>query len=281
MAVAPFDKKFGPEIIGEIPAVPAVYFFYNALSELIYIGKAKNLRRRLSQYRNAKRRKKHYKMRMIVSEAARLEFRSCESDAEASLLEAELIQEKRPKWNVAGAFSFMYPMIGVRREAGHWSLCLTTSPLAFEGWEFFGAFRSRHVTGAAFFSLIRLLKYVAHPSRDRKLPVPKYSYVFHFRQLPETWDPLWKHFFKGESAEAMEQLVLGLVENAGARKAPAKIQKHLNDLKRLWRMEIQPLRRACSVAGYADYPVRQVDRDTLFVRAKFSPLSARPSAARR
>lgn len=299
MGLSAFDKKFGPEFISALPAAPAVYFFYgSSSSEPIYVGKAKNLRRRLSQYRNAKRRKKHHKMRLIVAEAERLEFRACESDAEASLLEAELIQKLRPKWNVAGAFSFMYPMIGMKREEGHWALCFTTTPSAFgAGWELFGAFRSRQLTGEAFFSLVRLLRFVAHATKEKRgaTEVPKYSYVFRFRGMPEAWDPLWKRFFRGESSEAMEQLVLGLVENAGARGSPRKIQDHLNDLKRLWRAEIQPLKRAREASAYDAYPVRQEDRDALFIRARFggpkrragsapgpapSPGDASPSAAR-
>ena len=102
----PFDKKFGAEFVAGLPACPAVYRVYGSDGLLIYIGKAKNLRRRLGQYRNAKRRKKHFKMRQIVADAARIEFDLCPTDLEACLLEARLIQEHRPRWNTAGAFFF-------------------------------------------------------------------------------------------------------------------------------------------------------------------------------
>ena len=87
-----------------LPTTPGIYRIFNVAGELIYVGKAKNLRRRLGQYKNAKRTKKHRKMRLIVSEADRVETEDCSSDLDAYLLEAKLIQELRPKWNTAGAF---------------------------------------------------------------------------------------------------------------------------------------------------------------------------------
>src|SRR5438876_3484169 len=59
MAVRNFDRKFGPEFLESLPGSPGVYLVYDRQEELIYVGKAKNLKRRLSQYRNTLRRKKH------------------------------------------------------------------------------------------------------------------------------------------------------------------------------------------------------------------------------
>ena len=69
-----FDKKFGDGFLSNVPSAPGIYRVFDAAGELIYVGKAKNLRRRLSQYRNAKRRKKHLKMREVVKEADRIEI---------------------------------------------------------------------------------------------------------------------------------------------------------------------------------------------------------------
>src|SRR4051812_47502370 len=111
-----FDRKFGTEFLAQVPTCPGVYQVHDDAGALIYVGKAKNLKRRLSQYRNAKRRKKHVKMRSIVQGAARIEWVRCQTEAEACLIETRLIQEHRPRWNVVGAYSFLYPMIGIRIE---------------------------------------------------------------------------------------------------------------------------------------------------------------------
>ena len=71
---------------------------YDQAQQLIYVGKAKNLRRRLSQYRHAKRLKKHSKMRSIIKAAERIEHEVCATELDAFLLETRLIQAHRPRW---------------------------------------------------------------------------------------------------------------------------------------------------------------------------------------
>jgi excinuclease ABC subunit C len=268
--VRAFDKKFGAEYVASLPVGPAVYRIFDQEEALIYVGKAKNLRRRLSQYRNAKRRKAHFKMRQIVSEAARIEYELCPSDLDACLLEARLIQELRPKWNTAGAFFFLYPLIGIRYEAGSTYFSYTTHPESFGDFELHGAYRSRGITAGAFWALMELLAFVGHRKpRDRKRTVPKYSHVVGFRQLPEAWMAKWREFLRGESREAMEELVLALVENAGARRKGREVQKALNRLKLFWRHEACSLKRVRQAMAYEVYPVPQRERDFLYLKRRY------------
>ena len=268
-ATRSFDKKFGEKFIRSLPVTPGVYFIHDPAGTLIYIGKAKNLRRRLGQYRNARRRKKHAKMRAIVAEADRIEYQTCDSDLAALLLETRLIQEHRPKWNVAGAFHFLYPLIGLRFAEGVFHLCYTTEPELFPEFRFHGSYRSRLLTRAAFFGMVELFAYVGHLVKRRgRAPVKKYSYTYAFRQLPENWEFAWSAFLRGESRAAAEDLVLSLVENAGARNAAGEIQEHLNALKRFWRHESLPLQRARTSTGFAEFPVPQRERDLIFLRYK-------------
>jgi excinuclease UvrABC nuclease subunit len=285
-----FDKKFGPEFIEQIPRDPGIYLVYNKENELIYVGKAKNLRRRLSQYRNAKRRKKHHKMLKIVVDADRIETQVHPSELEACLAEARLIQEMRPKWNVAGAFYFLYPMIGVRSQSDVVSFLYTTEPDELDAelkasFSMHGAFRSRFLCGEAFFSLIKLLEMVGHRNRSkgtwkagtRKGPkISKHSYLYEFRQLPAEIASEFDLFFKGESIGALENLVLALLENAAARRSPKDIQKHLNGLRRFWRHEAQLLHRVRKKLSVTHYPIAQRERDFLFVKHRYgtAPTSA-------
>jgi predicted GIY-YIG superfamily endonuclease len=286
--VKAFDKKFGARFVAALPATPAVYRVYDAAGALIYIGKAKNLRRRLGQYRNAKRRKAHFKMRQIVSDARRIEYEACASDLDACLLEARLIQEHRPRWNTAGAFFFLYPLVGVKFEGGITSFCYTTHPESFADFDLHGAYRSRGITGGAFWALVELLAYVGHRvPRDRKREVPKYSHVVRFRQLPEGWMEKWREFLRGDSREAMEWLVLALVENAGARRKGREVQKALNRLRLFWSHEACSLRKVRETLAYAGYPVPQRERDFLYLKRRYSSakgasaaLSAVPAPAR-
>jgi hypothetical protein len=278
-----FDKKFGPEFMELVPCSPGIYRVFNVTGELIYVGKAKNLRRRLSQYRNAKRRKKHLKMRSIVKDADRIETEVHANELEACLAEARIIQELRPKWNVAGAFFFLYPMIGVRLSNDVLSLLYTTEPEALDtellqSFQMHGAFRSRFLCGEAFFSLIKLLEIVGHRNRSKgtwkagtkKGPkILKHSYLYEFRQLPKGFLEDFNCFFRGESQGALENLVLALVENAGARRKARDIQLHLNDLKRFWKHEASLLHRVRKKLGVQSYPVAQKERDFLFVKHRY------------
>lgn len=270
MVARTFDRKFGAEFLESLPGSPGVYLVYDQEGELIYVGKAINLKRRLSQYRNTIRRKKHRRMRGIVKEATRIEIQCAENHLDACLTETLLIQTHRPRWNIVGAYSFLYPLIGIRSENSNIEFCMTTTPEAVlkecPGFEFHGAFRSRRLTGDAFFALMRLLRFVGHvnPSNWRGR-IPRHSYIFSFRKLPSKWADLWASFYKGESRLAMEELILQLLENAGARRRPSQVQKYLDELKRFWRLEVVTLAKARKATSCVEWPVPQYQRDLVFL----------------
>ena len=89
MGMRRFDRKFGKDLLRELPEAPAVYLFKDEAGGVLYVGKAKNVRRRLAQYRNASRRKAHRKMRELVRVAHALEVRLEGSEADALLREME------------------------------------------------------------------------------------------------------------------------------------------------------------------------------------------------
>jgi hypothetical protein len=278
-----FDRKFGAQFLKSLPASPGVYLIYDQDGALIYVGKAKDLKRRLSQYRNTLPRKKHRRMRGIVKEAARIEIQRAETDLDACLTEALLIQKHRPRWNIVGAYSFLYPLIGIREANGNIEFCMTTTPeavlTACPGFEFHGAFRSRRLTGAAFFALMRLLRFVGHvnPS-NRRSRIPRYSYIFSFRRLPSNWPQAWASFYKGESSVAMEELILNLTENVGARSRSGKIQEYLDELKRFWRREVLTLAEVRKATGCTEWPVSQYHRDLvlLYYKAGMNSIETMP-----
>jgi excinuclease ABC subunit C len=272
MAIRSFDRKFGAEFLESLPSSCGVYLVYDQEDRLIYVGKAKNLKHRLSQYRNTLRRKKLRRMQRIVKEAARIEIQCAETHLDACLTETRLIQKHRPRWNIVGAYSFLYPLIGIRSAGGNLEFCMTTTPDAvlkdYPGFEFHGAFRSRRITGDAFFALMRLLRFVGHinPSNRRKR-IPKYSYICSFRRLPSKWAEVWSSFYKGESALAVEELILSLVET-GARRRPSKVQEYLDELNRFWRHEVLPLAKVRKATGCGEWPVPQYHRDLVFLSYK-------------
>lgn len=266
-----FDQKFGPDFLASVPNAAGVYRFKNLQAKVIYVGKAKCLRRRLAQYRLVSSKKKHRRMRRILKDATMLEFETCDTHLAACLLEVKLIQELRPKWNIASSYSFLYPYLGLRFKEGEMSMAFTTLPEQLEGYSLFGAYRSREVVGQAYFSLMALLPFIGHRSTEKKadrLGRAKYTYIQTFRQLPRDWEKMWGEFFRGQSRGALDELILQLLERPGARVQKDKVQEYLNALLEFWNDEANPLAEAISTVGYDVYPVPQAERDPLFIRMR-------------
>jgi GIY-YIG catalytic domain-containing protein len=280
-----FDERFGADFLARVPAKPGVYRLYDAAGALLYIGKAVNLRRRLGQYRTAGRKRKERKRRSLVKAAMRITWEICESPLAAALTEIRLIQVLRPPRNVASAFPFLYPFVGVHAAGRETYFCLTTSPAAFPAFAFHGAFRSREVTREAFFSLMRLLRFVGHPvprHRCKRLGAARHSYVIGFRRLPIGAADRWGRLLEGSSREALEALALDLLDHAGACARPAEIQEDLQAIACFYETEASALAYARASTGYSLYPVPQHDRDLLFVQyrqaAALSSTASAPSS---
>ena len=266
-----FDRTFGADFLAGVPAAPGVYRFHDAVGGLLYIGKAANLRRRLAQYRLAGRRKAERKRRALVRAAARITWEVCESPLAAALAEIRLIQTLRPPRNVATAYPFLYPFVGLHVEGDETYFCLTTSPAAFPGVAFHGAFRSRDVTREAFYCLVDLLRYVGHPvprHRCRRLGAARHSVVRGFRRLPAGSAAGWAGLLRGESRAVLESLALRLVEHAGARARRTEIRDALRAIARFFEEEACALARVRAATGFADYPVPQLARDLLFTQSR-------------
>jgi len=264
-----FDRKFGADFLAAVPREPGIYRMYDAAGGLLYVGKARDLRRRLAQYRTTRRTKKDRKRRALVRSADRIEWQTCASELDAALTEIGLIQALRPRRNVAGAFPFLYPFIGIQADGTDTRFCVTTSPEAFATFELHGAFRSREVTREAFFALMRLLRFVGHATPRRAhhgLRVPRHSYVCTFRRLPRDWPALWAALFRGASRVALEQLALRLLEHDGACARSAAVHADLAAVERFFDEEASTLATAITATGYIGYPVPQRDRDALFLR---------------
>lgn len=263
-----FDQKFGADFLSGVPTQPGVYRLYDEAGVLLYVGKAANLRRRLSQYRAAGRKKRERKRRALVKAATGITWEVCESALTAALTEIRLIQTLRPPRNVTSAFPFLYPFLGIRLEGGETYFCLTTSPAAFPAFDLHGAFRSREVTGEAFFSLMRLLHFVGHPvprHRCRRFATAAHSHVVGFRRLPGEVATGWRQLLRGESRAALEALALELIEHDGARARASEIHEDLLAIERFFEEEACALARAIAATGHAAYPVAQQERDLLFV----------------
>lgn len=104
--------------VAHIPAVAGVYFFKNAAQEIIYIGKAKCLKKRVQSYFT--KRESDFKVDALLKEYASIDYVLTGSDIEAQLLEARLIKEHQPKYNVllTSGNPFLYILFSTGKPAG-------------------------------------------------------------------------------------------------------------------------------------------------------------------
>ena len=101
-------------ILSTIPNKPGVYRYFDKDGTLIYVGKAKNLKRRVSSYFN---KEQTGKTRVLVSRIADIKFIVVESESEALLLENNLIKQYKPRYNIMLKDDKTYPWICIKNEA--------------------------------------------------------------------------------------------------------------------------------------------------------------------
>lgn len=86
-----------PEILKNIPQLPGIYIFKNAANQVIYVGKAKNLYKRVLSYFQKK--DDDWKVKELIVEHTSIEHIVTKNEAEALLLEVQLIRNYQPKFN--------------------------------------------------------------------------------------------------------------------------------------------------------------------------------------
>jgi predicted GIY-YIG superfamily endonuclease len=155
----PLVERLGREFFRQAPDCPGVYLMRSPADEVLYVGKAKNLRKRLASYRVAnpdRLRRRHLR---LLSAVARIDFETCVDETSALARESELLRSLRPRFNRAGTWP------GPARFLC-WRLCeqgfeLAVTETAEAGWYSHGpmgsgAFHLRAV-------LLRLLWCALHP----------------------------------------------------------------------------------------------------------------------
>lgn len=155
-----------------LPDSPGCYLHKNKYGKIIYVGKAKNLRNRVRSYFRGAH---DTKTEALVAEIADFEFIVTDSNIEALLLEINLIQENKPRYNIMLKDDKSYPFIKITKER-HPRL-LITRQIKKDGGQYFGPYPD---VGAANQTL-KLLERL-YPFRKCKLPENKYCLYYHLGQ---------------------------------------------------------------------------------------------------
>ena len=150
------------DLIKDLPHKPGVYKFLNSSNKIIYIGKAKNLKKRVSSYFN--RSIKDEKTNTLVSKINSFSIVLVESETDALLLENNLIKKFKPKYNILLKDGKSYPWICVKNE--RFPRIFLTRKVINDGSSYYGPYTNIKTA----YTLIELI--------DNLFPIRKSNYNF-------------------------------------------------------------------------------------------------------
>jgi excinuclease ABC subunit C len=148
--------------IAQLPDTPGVYRFFNEEHTIIYVGKAKSLKKRVSSYFN-KQSQYNRKTEKLVSEIEAIEFTLAETEYDALLLENNFIKQYQPKYNILLKDDKSFPFLSIVKE--RFPRIISTRKFIADSGEYFGPYTSV-VTMNNILELIRQLYTIRTCSLD-------------------------------------------------------------------------------------------------------------------
>ncbi len=126
------------EIISTLPNKPGVYQYFDDTGTIIYVGKAKSLKKRVSSYFT----KNHQsgKLKVLVKKIHDIRFLVTENEFDALLLENNLIKKHQPRYNVLLKDDKTFPFLCIKKE--HFPRLISTRNVVRDGSEYFGPYAS-------------------------------------------------------------------------------------------------------------------------------------------
>lgn len=126
------------QVAGTIPHQPGVYKYFDDTSKLIYVGKAKDLKKRVSSY--FVKTQDNYKTRKLVQHIHHIEFTIVDTEQDAFLLENSLIKQFQPRYNINLKDDKSYPYVVIKNEP--FPRVFLTRRVIKDGSEYIGPFTS-------------------------------------------------------------------------------------------------------------------------------------------
>jgi len=147
------DPSHLKSLLNSIPENPGVYQFFDKNATIIYIGKAKNLKKRVSSY-FTKKKFDSYKVKVLVDKISEIKFIVVNNESDALLLENNLIKKHQPRYNIMLKDDKTFPWICIKNEA--FPRVFSTRTIIHDGSQYFGPYTSAYAV-KILLSLIRQL----------------------------------------------------------------------------------------------------------------------------
>ncbi|MEZ4937514.1 MAG: excinuclease ABC subunit UvrC [Crocinitomicaceae bacterium] len=154
-------KQDVKNILKVLPKSPGVYQYFDKSGKVIYVGKAKNLKNRVSSYFN-KQQYENAKTKILVKHIMNIEYIVVDTEQDALLLENSLIKKFQPKYNIQLKDDKTYPWICIKNE--RFPRVFSTRNVIKDGSDYFGPFTSVKVMN----TMLELFRQI-YPLRTCKL----------------------------------------------------------------------------------------------------------------
>jgi hypothetical protein len=283
----PLTHRLGDAFFKGIPKLPGVYRMIGLGGNIIYVGKAKNLRARLASYRRAKPHQVSRKVVRLIHVIDEILYETCESEAAALLRENELLRLHRPLFNIVNTEPESYYFLGARvrdsRAIPAIEFKLTVKEDFEPDWDrsqFFGAFKGRGRVRDGYQALLRLLwatqaqaERFEFPQQLMRYRVP---YEYEWRLRPGTaplvtreWLSLIQRFLRGTSDHLLERMTQELLTNLAIPPFFYRmIQEDLDTLRAFYLMAPRRNRDVRASLGLKTVLIPQMELDDLLVKSK-------------
>lgn len=239
-------KEISPlkQIVLSLPESPGIYQYLNEKGEIIYVGKAKNLKRRVSSYFNKEQ--QSVKTKVLVKQIHDIKYIVVENEQDALLLENSLIKKFQPRYNILLKDGKTYPWICIKNE--FFPRVFKTRNLVKDGSKYYGPY----TYGPAIKTILELIEQI-FPLRTCKLDLTsesihrknyKVCLQYHIKKCAGCCEGLQsreeydenikkiKSILKGEISEIEDELkkeMIGYAENLEFEKAQ-KVKEKLEIL---------------------------------------------------
>lgn len=291
------EEKLGSGTFEDIPQLPGIYRFYGEDGTLLYVGKAKNLRRRLFTYKRARPGKTSRKEASLISRINHFEFDVLKSEQEAILKENLWIREYRPEFNRANKHTETYYFITVQEHRDGFIFGLSMNPsgnliskeekviseffeskhLEVRYTKVYGCFKGHRIVRTTLGTLLQLMWMAENEHNNpqflpvqlsRNLTPMRFCMPFsgnlnerqEIRDMMDAW-------FLGESSDLIEYLKESLQEDSSSSFSENFITDSLEILLNYFQKKLQKYRLMRQAgSGREDHLIEQNELDDLFVK---------------
>ncbi len=232
--------------LSALPDEPGVYIFRNLEGEVVYIGKALSLKNRVKSYWNQTAWRERPKLYVMMPKVAKLDTILTHSEKEALLLEATLIRQHMPRYNIALKDDRRYPWLAITYDVSYPRLIMVRDPVRYRKEHPKNKLFGPYVETGQMWETVRVLRKV-FPMRQRKKPLfkdrPCMNYYIGLCLAPcqnmvaeELYDSMVKQvemFLSGRQSEVVQQLTTEMEKSADELdfEQAAKIRDRLKALE--------------------------------------------------